>query len=241
MAAKKLQVTIVDDHQSIVDGYMFRLQGNPQVEIATAIKYGEDIEPGLAAHPTDVLILDVNVQTSPENPSTYPILHIIPNLLQTYPSLVILVISMHKERSLIRAVMEAGASGYIVKDDTHAIQELGNIIVSIANGGIYMSEQVYRAVQKMNAEEPEVKLSPRQLEALSLSASYPNGTTWDISRKMGIKHATVRNLLSGAYLKLEVNNRAAAIEKGRELGLLPSDPLPPSPTVPTKKKHPQAG
>ncbi len=235
MVMKKTRVTIVDDHQGIVDGYMFRLQGNPQVEIVAAIKYGEDIEPELSVHPTDVLILDINVPTSKENSSTYPILHTIPNLLQTYPDLVILAISMHKERSLIRAILEAGASGYILKDDSHAIQELGNIIVSIANGGIYMSEQVHRTLLR-NTEEPEIKLSPRQLEALSLSASYPNCTTWDISRKMGIKHATVRNLLSGAYLKLEVSNRAAAIEKGRELGFLPSDPQPPSPTVPSKRR-----
>jgi two-component system, NarL family, nitrate/nitrite response regulator NarL len=235
MTIKKIRVTIVEDHQGIVDGYMFRLQGNPQVEIVATIKYGEDIEPGLDAHPTDVLILDVNVPTSPQNPSTYPILYAVPNLLQTYPALVILVISMHKERSLIRAVLEAGASGYILKDDTHAIQELGNIIVSIANGGIYMSEQVHQTLLKMNAEEPEVKLSPRQLEALSLSASYPNSTSWDISSKMGIKHATVRNLLSGAYIKLEVSNRAAAIEKARRLGILPEEPHIP-PVIPVEKR-----
>jgi two-component system, NarL family, nitrate/nitrite response regulator NarL len=235
MAIKKIRVTIVDDHQGIVDGYMFRLQGNPQVEVVAAIKYGEDIEPELSAHPADVLILDINVPTSTENSNTYPILHTIPNLLQTYPNLVILAISMHKERSLIRAILEAGASGYILKDDTHAIQELGNIIVSIANGGIYMSEQVHKTLLR-SREEPEVKLSPRQLEALSISASYPDSTTWDISKRMGIKHATARNLLSGAYLKLEVSNRASAVEKGRQLGLLPSEPQPPSPTVPTKRK-----
>ncbi|MBI5297414.1 MAG: response regulator transcription factor [Chloroflexi bacterium] len=234
MATKRIRVTIVDDHQGIVDGYMFRLQGNPQVQVVEAIKYGEDIEPGLEAHPTDVLLLDVNLPTSPDNSAPYPILHVVPTLLQTHPDLVILVISMYKERSLIRAVLEAGASGYILKDDTHAIQELGNIIIAIANGGIYMSEKVHQTLLKMNPEETEVKLSARQLEALSLSASYPNSTTWDISRKMSIKHATVRNLLSGAYLKLGVNTRAAAIVKGRELGIISSDPA--SPTLPTKRR-----
>lgn len=234
MISKKIRVTIVDDHQSIVDGYMFRLQGTPQVEVVAAIKYGEDIEPGLTAHPTDVLLLDVNLPTAPDNPAPYPIMYMIPNLLQSHPEMVILVISMYEKRSLVRAVMEAGASGYILKDDSHAVQELGNIITSITNGGIYLSEKLRQALLKANPDEDEVKLSTRQMEALSLSASYPNSTTWELAKKMGIKNATVRNLLSGAYLKLEVNTRAAAIARGRELGIIPSEP--PAPTVPIRKK-----
>ncbi|MFZ5880994.1 MAG: response regulator [Chloroflexota bacterium] len=241
MVSEKIKVTIVDDHQGIIDGYMFRLQGHPQVEVAAACMYGDEIEPGLKTHPTDVLILDLNLPTSRSDPTPYPTLRVIPELLQRYPQLVILVISMRKERSLVRNALEAGATGYILKDDSNAILELGNIIVSIARGGIYMSAEVNQALLR-GGEANEVKLSPRQLEALSLSAAYPNSTTWDIALKMEVKHATVRNLLSGAYLKLEVNNRAAAIEKGRALGLLPFD-LPPlsPPTAPSKKKYPQAG
>src|SRR5512133_2283835 len=128
---EKTCVTILDDHQSIIDGYVFRLSANPQIDIAVAINFGEELEPALAAHPTDVLLLDVNVPDSADNPNQYPILHAIPKLLQTYAGLSILVISMYAERGLIRAVMEAGASGYILKDDQATARDLASVVLSV--------------------------------------------------------------------------------------------------------------
>ena len=101
----KISVTILDDHQSIVDGYLFRLSKFPQIEIVDTLGYGQDLEGALKKQVPDVLILDVNVSVSAENSNNYPIFHVIPDLLQRYPDLAILVISMHNDRSIIRAVM----------------------------------------------------------------------------------------------------------------------------------------
>lgn len=226
--AKTVRVTILDDHQSIVDGYRFRLGQFPGVEVVATIMLGEELEPTLEENPTDVLLLDVNVPTSQENPNPYPILHIIPKLLQSYPNLNILVISMYAERGLIRSVMEAGASGYILKDDQSAIRDLGNVVLSVAGGGIYFSQKAHQLYAQYLSKNSREILSARQLEALSLSAAYPNCTTADLAQKMSIGHSTVRNLLSGAYVKLEVRNRTAAIAKARQLGLITPEPPTPS-------------
>jgi len=224
----KIRVTILDDHQSIVDGYLFRLNKVPQIEIVTTLEYGEDLEVALKKQVPDVLILDVNVKVSAENSNNYPIFHIIPNLLQRYPDLSILVISMHNDRSIIRAVMEGGASGYILKDDQRTIQELGSVILSIVSGGIYLSEKVRNLYIKNRSAASEEPLTGRQMEALSLCAAYPDHTTERLAQVMNVANSTVRNLLSGAYLRLGVNSRAAAIAKARQLGLIPPDspPLP---------------
>jgi len=225
---KKIRVTILDDHQNIIDGYMYRLSAAPQIEVAAAIHFGDELEATIADHPTDVLLLDVNVPTSAENPNPYPILHAIPKLLQTYAGLNILVISMYAERSLIRAVMEAGASGYILKDDQTTAQDLGSVVMSIAGGGIYFSQKAHQLYIKHLSKEGEL-LTVRQLEALSLCAAYPNDTTAEFAKRMTVSNSTVRNLLSAAYLKLGVNNRAAAIARAQQLGLItptqPSSPL----------------
>ena len=120
---------------------MYRLTSVPGFDVVATLNYGEQLEPSLDDHPSDVLLLDVNVPTSAGNPNPYPILHEIPNLLQKYPDLNILVISMYTERSLIRAVMEAGASGYVLKDDQKTIRDLGNAVQSVASGGIYFSHR----------------------------------------------------------------------------------------------------
>lgn len=224
----KISVTILDDHQSIVDGYMFRLSKFPQIEIADTLGYGEDLEGALKKQVPDVLILDVNVNVSAENSNNYPIFHVIPDLLQRYPNLAILVISMHNDRSIIRAVMEGGASGYILKDDQRTISELGSVILSIVGGGIYLSEKVRNLYIKNRSAASEEPLTGRQMEALSLCAAYPDHTTEKLAQIMHVANSTVRNLLSGAYLRLGVNSRAAAIAKARQLGLIPPDspPLP---------------
>jgi two-component system nitrate/nitrite response regulator NarL len=229
MLAKKIRVTILDDHQTIIDGYRFRLGNSPRVEIVAAVNYGEELPATLENNPTDVLLLDVTVPVSADNPNPYPILHVIPDLLQRYPDLTILVISMHTERSLIRAVMEAGASGYILKEDQATLRDLENVIVTVHNsGGIHLSRQANEALLRGGAKE-DALLSKRQLEALSLCLSYPDDSTADLARKMSISHSTVRNLLSGAYLKLGVRSRIAGVDKARQLGLI--SPL--SPTIPT--------
>lgn len=224
MTTNTIRVTILDDHQSIIDGYIYRLSGVPTIEIAITIHFGEELKPTLAAHPTDVLLLDINVPTSAENPNPYPILHDIPSLLQKYPDLDILVISMHADRGLIRAVMEAGASGYVLKDDRATIQDLGNIVQSIASGGIYFSQKAHQLMLSQKTTPSSERLSARQLEALSLCAAYPDWTSANLAEKMAVSHSTVRNLLSGAYLRLGVHSRTAAIAKARQLGLITPDP-----------------
>ncbi len=172
----------------------------------------------LARFKPDVLILDVSVPTSKENPNPYPIPHAIPKWLQLYPHMSILVISMHNPRRLVKAVIEAGASGYILKDDQAVIQELASVIRSVAKGGIHFSKQVHHhLLAQMSGESV---LTPRQLQALSWCAAYPDATTDELAEKLGGAHSTLRNLLSGAYLSLNVHNRTAAIAKVSKLGLI---------------------
>ena len=228
----KIRVTILDDHQTIVDGYRFRLGNSARVEVVSALTYGDELQDAVEKNPTDVLLLDVNVPASADNPNPYPILHVIPALLQKYPNLAILVISMHAERGLIRAVMEAGASGYILKDDQATLRDLENVIASVFSGGIHLSRQANDALLKSGEVGSKTALAKRQLEVLSLVLSYPDSSTAELASKMSISNSTVRNLLSGAYLKLGVRTRIAAVTKARQLGLI----SPESATVPASIK-----
>jgi DNA-binding NarL/FixJ family response regulator len=230
----RIRVAILDDHQSIVDGYLFRLGNDPRIEVVASIAFGDELEPLFARKPLpDVLILDVNVPTSAASSSPYPILHVIPNLLQRFPDINIIVISVFAERGLIRSVAEAGASGYILKDDQALIRDLPNIIVSVADGGICFSQQAHLALLSTGALPAMDRLSGRQLEALSLCAAYPNQTTAEIAQMMAVSNSTVRNLLSGAYMRLGVRTRAAAIEKARLLGIITPSPVSYPVTRPT--------
>ena len=227
----KIRVAILDDHQGIIDGYLYRLGSAQDIEVVATILFGEDLEEKLAKQPVDVLVLDVQIPTSPTNPNPYPILYMIPRLLELYPDMVVLVISMHTQRTLINAVMESGASGYIVKDDQATIRELPSVIRTVAGRSIYMSQYAYQELKRSKTSALLQPLSPRQLEALSMCATYPDASTDELSQMMNIANSTLRNLLSGAYLKMNVRSKAAAIAKARQLGLI--TPEKPSPDVRT--------
>lgn len=212
----KIKVAILEDHQSIIDGYNYRLS-HSECEIVGAALYGEDIEKILAAKKPTVLILGANVRNSRENRNPFPILSFTRIALQKYPSMKILVISMLTAGALIEALVENGVSGYIFKDDERSIHQLSHIIQSVANGGIYFSPGAW---EKVKPGHSALILTNRQLEALSVSAAYPDLSTYVLAQKLSISPSTFRNLLSGAYQRLGVSTRTAAIVRANHLGLL---------------------
>lgn len=226
MPAEKVRVAILDDHQSIIDGYRYRLSSTPEIEVVATANFGEELETVLEKHPTDVLLLDLSVRTAPENPNPFPILFLIPKLLQKYPNLNVLIISMFAEPGLMKSIIEAGASGYILKEDLSAFHELGNVVLSVAHGGIYFSKKAHSFYLQADASSGSALLTPRQMEVVSLCAAYPDASTSDLAQIMAVSNSTVRNLLSSMYLRLGVHSRTAAVEKAREMGII--TPRPPT-------------
>jgi DNA-binding NarL/FixJ family response regulator len=198
----------------------------PKIEVVATLSFGEELEPSLTRRPSDVLLLDVSVPTSADNPNPYPVLYWIPELLNRHPHLNILVITMHTERALIRAVLDTGASGYVLKDDQMMIRDLPNIVLSVASGGIVLSQEAHRVLRQHEHSIFDKPLSSRQLEALSLCGAYPGWSTVELSSRMSVSNSTVRNLLSSAYLRLGVHTRMAAVAKARQMGILVPVPQP---------------
>lgn len=224
MPTERVRVAILDDHQSIIDGYTFRLNNSPGIELAATALYGEELQDMLRTHPVDVLLIDLSVQTSATDPTPFPVLRAIPQLLQEHPDLRVLVVSMHTGPGLMRTVVEAGVSGYITKDDHEALKNLGRIVLAAAGGEIYFSPEAYRLYREFEKVRTGELLTPRQVEALSICNLYPDMSTADLAGMLAVSNSTARNLLSSAYLRLGVHSRPAAVAKARELGLLKPGP-----------------
>lgn len=218
--SSKIRVAILEDYQLTIDGYLFRLQDRSQFEVVGAARFGIELEPLLDSQATDVLLLDMNVPTAPDNPDTYPILNEIPKLLQKHNELSVLAVSMHADRFLIQTAIDLGVSGYILKDDSKATQELGSVILSVVRGGFYLSEKANQVLRDFQHKKGDLKLSERQLEALMLCANHPDKSLAELAQMLSVANSTIRNLLSNAYVKLEVNRREAAVAKARQMGLI---------------------
>lgn len=226
MAKEKIKVAILDDHQPIIDGYVFRLNDHPQIEIVATARYGNQLDSMLENHLIDVLILDVEIRNDQESEAHFPTPHAIPRLLKIYPYLKILIISMHNHRILIKNLLDYGASGYILKDDYELINQLGDVIVSTYHGEMTISNDPYQSLKEKFAKTDFPKLTPREFETLSLIFVKPDDLLIDLAEELGIAASTLRNSLSKIYLKLGVNSQLAAILKAQDLGLLPPQPTP---------------
>lgn len=221
----EIKLAIFEDHQSIIDGYLYRLREDENIHVVATAAYGEELEQVLDTQSIDVLIMDVNVPTAADNQAPFPVVYVINQIIQKHPDLNILVISMLGQQTLIKELVDAGISGYIFKQDSESIRELARIVLMIAHGGIYFSQEAYQKLRNEETSQSSSTLTARQIEALSLCASYPNDSTAQIASKMGVAGSTLRNFLSGAYLRLNVRTRSAAIARLQQLGLiLPNSP-----------------
>jgi DNA-binding NarL/FixJ family response regulator len=218
-----IKVAILEDHQSVVDGYLYRLSAEPRIQVVASIYFGEDLEATLLQHQVDVLLLDIHVPTSASNDNPYPVLHSISTLMQRYPQMSVLVVSMYTQTALIQTFVDAGVSGYVFKDDYESIRQLPKIIFLVANGGIYFSENAYQKLRLAASEGTGPLLSPRQIEVLSLCVAYPDESTAELAERLGVASSTLRNLLSTAYVRLGVHTRAAAIAQIQKMGLIPKN------------------
>jgi len=216
---KTIRVMILEDFQSTIDGYHYRLDNEPDIEIVATVSYGHELERTLSENqPIHVLLLDIRVPLSATDKNPYPILHVMPTLLERYPELHILVVSMYTQPVMIQAAKEAGASGYIVKDDRDALSKLSSVIHLVAGGSVFFSREAHE--QLLLKSNDSVHLSLRQKQVLSLCAAYPDMTSAEIGEMVGVADTTVRNLLSQIYTRLEVRGRAAAIAKATQVGLV---------------------
>lgn len=219
----KISVGVLEDHPATAEGYRVILERDPAIEVGFIINYGEKLFETLDRHPVDVLLLDMQVITSADDPSPYTTMHLVPQLMERYPDLSVLIISMFDLRPMIEAMLKAGVDGYVLKDDHEAYKNLPGLIHSIAAGGMYLSPQARQRLIGKHSGELNTILGTRQIEALSLCATYPNERLPRLAARMNIAPPTIRAMLWDAYRKLGVNSRTAAVARVRQMGLLPPE------------------
>lgn len=219
-----VRVAILDDHQSILDGFHYRLMNAKDIQVVASASYGEDLFPMIQNNQVDVLLLDLSVPTSLENSNQFPMIFALRKLLDDFPTLKVIIISNFKEKALVKNAIEHGVRGYIYKDDHASIQQLARIVMIVSAGGNYFSSGAYF---DLSDESLKVDLTPRQKEVLEVASAFPDDSTDDLARRLNISGSTLRNILSSSYTRLGVHTRSAAIDKVRQLGIVPAIKNPP--------------
>jgi DNA-binding NarL/FixJ family response regulator len=207
-AGAVIRLLVVDDHPVVRDGLTGMLARDPGFEVVGEAGDGaEAVRLARAVRP-DVILMDLRMPGMDG-------VRAITELARHDVTARVLVLTTYDTDSWVLPAIEAGATGYLLKDAPR--DELLRAVRAAAEGRSVLSPTVAaRLMNRVRAPEPET-LSRRELEVLELVAA---GTTnREAAARLFISEATVKTHLLHIYAKLGVADRAAAVAEAYNRGL----------------------
>jgi DNA-binding NarL/FixJ family response regulator len=207
-----VHVLLVDDHRVVREG-LRRCLDAPDLAVvgeaatgAAAIAAAAELEP-------DVVVLDARL---PDLPGA----RVCSALLEARPSVAVAFLSAYLDPQLVAAAADAGASAYLLKDVEEL--DLADAVRRVAAGERLFDPRA--AAAAIGARGPTPRLSDQELRVLELAAQ--GCTNREIGARLYLSRHTVKEYLSNAMRKLEVDNRVEAVVEASRRGLIETPALP---------------
>ncbi|WP_370365187.1 response regulator [Catenulispora sp. GP43] len=210
-----IRLLIVDDHPIVRDGLRGVFDGEEGFEVAGEAADGAQALVRAAELGPDVVLMDLRMPAMGG-------VEAIRRLRVEQPGVRVLVLTTYDTESDVLPAIEAGATGYLLKDAPR--EDLIRAVRAAAEGQPVLAPTVAQRLMT-RVQAPAAPATPagealtdRELEVLRLVAS---GTTnRETARTLFISEATVKTHLLHAYAKLGVRDRAAAVSEAYKRGLL---------------------
>lgn len=191
------RVLLADDHPLIREGIGNTLRKSEDFALVGLAANTNDLGHLIDELQPDVLLLDLHMPGPPP-------LETVVSLRRSYPKTRVLILSAYDDLVPVRALLRAGVSGYVLKDE--AIETLVQAIKTVVGGGIWFSQAVARRLaQPRNAPE----FTERELDVLNILAL--GASNEHIAGKLAVTERTVRFHLKNIYRKIDVSTRGEAI------------------------------
>lgn len=213
---KPVRLVVVDDHALFRSGLISLLSGSAEFQVVGQAANGQEALEVVSKANPDVVLLDVNM----------PVMGGVETVkaLKEKGEYCILMLTISKSDDDLFGAITAGADGYLLKNATP--EELFKAIRSAAEGMSVLSpdvtRQVLRAVGSDHNAMADRGLSSRELEVLNCLAQ--GKTTAQISTELYITDNTVKTHVRHILEKLEAANRAEAVSKAVQLGVIGQEP-----------------
>jgi DNA-binding NarL/FixJ family response regulator len=219
------RVLLVDDHLLVRAGLRTLLEQMPGTEVVGEASNGREALDLIKAAPPDVVLMDITMAEMNGLVATAQITH-------DFPQVRILMLSMHATKEYVTQALQAGASGYLLKDA--APTELELAIRSVMRGEKYLSPAVSTHViadylQRATGSTSRVDtmissttpLTLRQREILQLIAE--GNTTKEIAAKLTLSVKTVETHRTQLMERLDIHDIAGLVRYAIRIGLVTSD------------------
>jgi len=210
--ARVIRVLLVDDHQVVLEGLRRILELDKGIEVVGGAKSGDEAITKAVLLSPDVIIMDLKMPGMDGITATREI-------KQKLPDVKILMLTLYRE-DFVRQAIEAGASGYLLKDSdceqiTKAIHQVYEGLSPIAPS---LTRELVTEFAKLSRESRSLILSERQVEILKLIADGMNSA--EISRHLFISPSTVKREIRHIFDKLGVNDRPQAVSEAMKRKLI---------------------
>ncbi|MER5275287.1 response regulator transcription factor [Streptomyces sp. NPDC002809] len=208
-ATPPLRIILADDHTVMRAGLVALLSSEPTVEIVGEAGDGREAVRLVERLRPDVALLDLRMPVLDGVGATLEI------VAGEAPTRVLILTTYETDADIERGV-EAGATGYLLKDATR--EQLVDAIHSASRGETVLAPRVaQRLVARLRCPEP-VTLTARESEVLRAVADGLSNV--EIGRRLFIGEATVKTHLLRIFAKLDVNDRTRAVVVAMNAGLL---------------------
>lgn len=205
-----IRVMLVDDQQAMHDIVAALIGTVDDIQLVGQVHHGADALTACAMLRPDLVLMDV-VMPSMSGPE------ITAALLTRCPDIKVLAISSYHEYEHIKAMLDAGAIGYLVKDALAA--DLLDTIRATHRGNTVLSPEVVQSVLAPPPESaPDFGLTERELQVLRLMAQ--GLTNAQVADDLAISAPTVRFHLGNILAKFNVETRSEALVLAAKSGLL---------------------
>jgi DNA-binding NarL/FixJ family response regulator len=218
----KIRVVLVDDHAIVRTGLKAVLAAAPEVEVVGEASSGAEAVALLGRTPADVVVMDISMADGDGIGATRTLTKANAGTPR------VLVLTMHAEEAYLEAVLDAGASGYLMKST--ADRELVDAVRTVARGEVFvrpsaaqvLAQGARRREQHATDRARFERLTDRERAVMQLIAQ--GYTAPEIGEQLTISPKTVDTYKQRINDKLGLTHRADYVTLALKLGLLQPPP-----------------
>jgi NarL family two-component system response regulator LiaR len=205
-----IRVLLADDHPTLRLGLRVLLERAPDIEVVAEAEKGEEALAKILAFQTDVAVLDCQLPglSGPE---------VAREIRRRGLPTRILALSAYRYEHYIRGMLEAGAVGYLLKEE--APEAIVEAVRAAVQGGMYFSPGVADLVKAILEGKREIpQLTEREREVLALMAEGLSNK--EIAARLGFSKRTAAFHVGNILQKLGAASRTEAVVRAKERGII---------------------
>ncbi|MAT43679.1 MAG: DNA-binding response regulator [Anaerolineaceae bacterium] len=209
----EISTLLADDHIVVRAGIRQFLEQSPDIKVIAEASNGQEACELIESHKPDVVVLDIQMPLKSG-------IEVTRWIRSQQLSMGVLILTAYEDEPYVRAVLQAGANGYVLKnaEPVEIVQAVRDVYHGKSVLDSSLTHKLMANLAGKTENEMAETLTPRELQVLSLTAK--GFTNKAIGVQLSISDRTVQNHLANIFQKMNVESRTEAVMRGVSLGLI---------------------